>query len=137
MEKNKPSIPLDTLTYHFLKFAKTIGIYPRIVASYYKYCEKSIVLSFWVNYNMLYNVKSNQIIDFYDYVQCQCRYYSTLNEELVKRVFLFQEPHWFYDNFNVEKPYFYKENDDITKLFFSYLKDYGYHRYTKITNKIF
>ena len=137
MEKNKPSIPLDTLTYHFLKFAKTIGIYPRIVALYHKYCEESIVLSFWVNYNMLYNVKSNQIIDFYDYVQSQCRYYSTLNEELVKRVFLFQEPHWFYDNFNVEKPYFYKENDDITKLFFSYLKDYGYYRYTKITNKIF
>lgn len=137
MTQNKPSIRLDTLTKHFLKFAKTIGIYPRIVASYYNFCKENDLCSFWVGYNMLYNVKTNQIIDFYDYVQKQCTYLTTLNDALIKYVFLFQTPPLVYDILNLEKSKIYEENDEITELFFSYLKDYGYNRYIKITNKYF
>jgi len=124
MIKNKPSIPLDTLTKHFLNFARIIGIYPKIMARYYMFCKRNNI-QFWIK-DEIYQQH------FYDYVQIECAYMTLLNDNIVKRLFLFQEPIYYYD-YSFKK--IDKENQDIANLFFSYLKDYGYYRYIKITNK--
>ena len=113
MNKHEKQITLFKLTEEFVKFARIIGIYPKIHALFYIYCRCTYQKP------MEYFFKKNS---FYEYVKSMCIYQRLLNDGLISRIFLFND--YYHDKF--------KGSKDIIDLFFSYLHDKGYMRYIKL-----
>ena len=108
---NKPKlIFINTITREFIKFAKIMGILPLIYNEFRKYVTIE---------------KFFQKNSFYEYARDESRYFYTLNENLIKRVFLFKN-HWYEDTDVIPN------TDIFAELFLSHLKDKGYMRYIKI-----
>ena len=108
---NKPKLILiNTITREFIKFAKLMGILPLIYNEFRKYVTIE---------------KFFQKNSFYEYARDESRYFYTLNENLIKRVFLFKN-HWYEDTDVIPN------TDILAELFLSHLKDKGYIRYIKI-----
>lgn len=121
------TVLLDTLTHHFITFAKTMGIFPRIVSRFKERAK-------WEGVDF-YDKGS-----FYEYVRknIQSRgYYGdrVLNEYTIKRLY-FEDlcpsrDSLFITNFE-EYAKSVKEGEILLELFMSYLKDKKIYRYIKI-----
>lgn len=108
---NKPKLILiNTITREFIKFAKLMGILPLIYNEFRKYVTIE---------------KFFQKNSFYEYARDESRYFYTLNENLIKCVFLFKN-RWYEDTDVIPN------TDILAELFLSHLKDKGYIRYIKI-----
>jgi hypothetical protein len=116
------TILLDTLTRHFITFAKTMGIFPRIVLRF-KERAKWEELDFYEKGS------------FYEYIRrgLECRGYTSrvLNEYSIRSIY-------FEDLLPPSKSNYKKYTDSINEsemlleLFMSYLKDRKIPRYIKI-----
>lgn len=100
---------IDTITREFIKFAKIMGIFPRVCYLFYR--EEGI----------RYFEKRS----FYEYAKQQGRYYYTLNDNFIKYTYLFSNRCWN----SVDK---FENANELADLFLSHLKDKGYPRYIKI-----
>ena len=110
---------IDTITREFIKFAKIMGIFPRV-------CHLFRELS-WNRYQF-YGEKEIRYFEkrsFYEYARQEGRYYSTLNDNFIKHTYLFSNRTWYSVN-KVENA------KELADLFLSHLKDKGYPRYIKI-----
>ena len=109
---NKPKlIFISTITREFIKFAKLMGIFTLICNNFRKFVTTEKFFS-----------KNS----FYEYARDEAKYFVTLNENLIKRVFLFKKP-WYNSDTDV-----IPNTDILAELFLSHLKDKGYIRYIKI-----
>lgn len=120
------TILLDTLTRHFITFAKTMGFFPTIVSRFKERAK-------WEHVNF-YEKKS-----FYEYIRrcVQCKGYGNrvLNEYSIKSIY-FDELYpsrdgIFITNFE-EYAKSVKEGEILLELFMSYLRDKKIPRYIKI-----
>ena len=119
------TILLDTLTRHFITFAKTMGFFPQIVSKFKQRAE-------WESVNF-YEKRS-----FYEYIRrcVQCKGYGNrvLNEYSIKSIYFdeFCPSHdvWItsYEMYSKNV----KEGEVLLDLFMSYLRDKKISRYIKI-----
>ena len=126
MSKTNNHIFIDTITREFIKFAKIIGIFPKI--SYL----------FWERTRNLYHVFDNEKVkyvpiaycnkkSFYEYARIEGRSCNIfLNDGFIKRVYLFSAGYGSYDVDSFENA------DELADLFLNYLRDKGYPRYIRI-----
>ena len=117
------TILLDTLTRHFITFAKTMGIFPRIVLRFKERAK-------WEGVDF-YDKGS-----FYEYVRknIQSRgYYGdrVLNEYTIKMLY-FEDLCLSRDSIFITNFKSVKEGEILLELFMSYLKDKKIPRYIKI-----
>lgn len=121
------TILLDTLTRHFITFAKTMGFFPRIVSKFKQRAEWEVV--------NFYEKRS-----FYEYIRrcVQCKGYGNsrvLNEYSIKSIY-FDELYPPRDRVWITNYEMYsksvKEGEVLLDLFMSYLKDKKISRYIKI-----
>lgn len=126
MKTKHDSISINELTKEFLYFAKVIGIYPKIVALFYSKCQ-SMIGSYVYEKNEIEFFKSNS---FYRYADVETAYETLLNDNMIKRVYLFVQKSFFGDEFSS-----FKNLNDIVNLFFSHLKDKGYYRYIRVKHE--
>jgi hypothetical protein len=110
----------NTLTRHFIDFAKIMGFFPKIAFIYRKNCE---IDDFLGNHECGYFHK----MSYYDYVNNRLDYFGKtfLTDSFVKRVYFFGVL-GSYDGFDPI------EVDYLTELFFSYLKEKNIIRYIRI-----
>lgn len=102
----------NTLNWHFIYFAKIMGIYPKIRSLYLDVTNliKKMQAYREDNIEFFSNDSYNRYIDLY--LKCDVKY---LNEAFVKSVY-------FFGTYGYEK-FTEKEIVELTNLFFSYLKD--------------
>lgn len=121
------TILLDTLTRHFITFAKTMGFFPSIVSKFKQRAEWEVV--------NFYKKRS-----FYEYIRrcVQCKGYGNsrvLNEYSIKSIY-FDELYPPHDRVWITNYEMYsksvKEGEVLLDLFMSYLKDKKISRYIKI-----
>ena len=121
MSKISKVIFIDTITREFIKFAKIMGIFPKICYHFKEYDRTQYYGDEEINY---FHKRS-----FYEYPRQEARYYTTLNDNFIKFVYLFSN-RWAYNTyFPMHK---FKEADELADLFLSHLRDKGYPRYIKI-----
>ena len=119
MSKTSKVIYIDTITREFIKFAKIMGIFPRI--SYY-YAKT-------VNPRIDFFKKKG----FYMYVRENSLYYNILNDGLIKNIFLFEKRwHVYFDSETGLPIDGFEDINELADLFLSHLRDKGYPRYIKI-----
>lgn len=114
---------IDTITREFIKFAKIMGIFPKIC---YHFRELS-----WYGYHV-YGEEEIRYFDkgsFYEYARIDSKCYHLLNDNLVKYTYLFSNRWAYYTDYPVHK---FKNVDELADLFLSHLRDKGYPRYIKI-----
>ena len=114
---------IDTITREFIKFAKIMGIFPKIC---YHFKELS-----WYGYHV-YGEEEIRYFDkgsFYEYARINSECYHLLNDNLVKYTYLFSNRWAYYTDYPVHK---FKNVDELADLFLSHLRDKGYPRYIKI-----
>ena len=111
----------NTLTWHFIYFAKLMGIYPRIREIYKEVgnvCKK-------LNVNYADDISFFRKMSFYDYVDLFLRHdRKHLNEDFIKVVYFFGN----YGYYKFRK----HEINELTELFLSYLKDKRIYRNLRI-----
>ena len=121
------TILLDTLTRHFITFAKTMGFFPQIVSKFKQRAEWEVV--------NFYEKRS-----FYGYIRrcVQCKGYGNsrvLNEYSIKSIY-FDELYPPRDRVWITNYEMYsksvKEGEVLLDLFMSYLRDKKISRYIKI-----
>lgn len=126
MSKTNNHIFIDTITREFIKFAKIIGIFPKIS---YLFWEKTRNLYTVFDFEKVkyvpiayYSKKS-----FYEYARIEGIYCGLfLNDNFIKRVYLLSAS---YDFCDVDS---FENADELADLFLNYLRDKGYPRYIKI-----
>lgn len=109
-------ILINTLTRHFIDFAKIMGFFPKIALRYKEICNFDDFLG-GCEYGFY------QKMSYYNYINDRLDYYGKtfLTDTFVKRVYFFGG-HGF-DPIEV---------DYLTELFFSYLKEKNIIRYVRI-----
>jgi len=121
MSKTNKLVFIDTITREFIKFAKIMKIFPKICYYFKEYDRTQYYGDEEINY---FDKRS-----FYEYARQEARYYTMLNDNFIKFVYLFSN-RWAYNTyFPIHK---FKEADELADLFLSHLKDKGYPRYIKI-----
>lgn len=114
-------ILVNTLTWHFIYFAKLMGIYPRIREVYKEVGNICKIL----NMNFADDISFFRKMSFYDYVGLFLRYNRKyLNEDFIKAVYFFGD--YGYHKFKEH------EINELTELFLSYLKDKRIYRNLRI-----
>ena len=114
---SRKQIYIDTITREFIKFAKIIGIFQSICFHFRNYTRFELPNEKAITYFREHS--------FYEYARREGRYYLTLNDNLIKYVYLFSN-RWSY---KVDK---FENANELVDLFLSHLKDKGYSRYIKI-----
>lgn len=107
---------IDTITREFIKFAKIMGIFPRVC---YLFRELS-----WYGEGKE-KIRYFEKRSFYEYAKQEGRYYYTLNDNFIKYTYLFSNRTWY----SVNK---FENAKELADLFLSHLRDKGYPRYIKI-----
>ena len=110
----------NTLTRHFINFAKIMGFFPKIIRLYKEICDFDNFLG-GCGYGFY------QKMSYYDYINDRLDYYgkSFLTDNFVKKVYFFGA----YGGYKEFDPI---EIDYLTELFFSYLKEKNIIRYVRI-----
>ena len=108
---------IDTITREFIKFAKIMGIFPSICFHFRNFTRFELPNETAIQY-----FRKNS---FYEYARREGRYYLTLNDNLIKYVYLFSN-RWSYP---IDK---FENTNELADLFISHLKDKGYSRYIRI-----
>lgn len=124
MSKKNKVIFIDTITREFIKFAKIMGIFPSICYHFKERLQRYVYEGH--NEEPLNYFDKNS---FYEYVRQEGKYYKYLNDGLIKHVYLFTI-RIVYNEYKI-----FKNDDELTNLFLSHLKDKGYIRYIKIVHK--
>lgn len=119
-------IYIDTITREFIKFAKIMGIFPKICFYFKKYT--------WGKFDyddeeeIMYFSKGS----FYEWARRASKYYDILNDGLIKYVYLFARDWKVYCDENGNLIGNVNEADELADLFLSHLRGKGYPRYIKI-----
>ena len=113
-------ILVNTLTRHFIDFAKIMGFFPKIMLLYKEICNFDDFLS-GCDYGFYHKMS------YYDYIHDRLDYFGKtfLTDTFVKRVYFFGA----YGGYKGFDPI---EVDYLTELFFSYLKEKNIIRYVRI-----
>lgn len=114
---------IDTITREFIKFAKIMGIFPKIC---YHFSELG-----WNGYQF-YGEEEIRYFgkrSFYEYARQEGSYYYTLNDNFIKYVYLFSNRWNYRTGHSVDK---FGNAKELADLFLSHLRDKGYPRYIKI-----
>lgn len=121
MPKTNNHIFIDTITREFIKFAKIIGIFPKISHLFWKKTRNLYAIFDIGKMECVpigyYNKKS-----FYEYARIEGRYNVYLNDNFIKRVYLFSDS----CGYNEDS---FENADELADLFLNYLRDKGYPRY--------
>ena len=113
---------IDTITREFIKFAKIMGIFPKICYHFKKLSWNGY--QYYGEEEIRYFGKRS----FYEYARQESKFYTILNDNLIKHIYLFSNI-WAYGDEPLGK---FKNANELADLFLSHLRDKGYPRYIKI-----
>jgi hypothetical protein len=113
---SRKEIHIDTITRHFVDFAKIMGIFPEISIRFLNETQ-------YAGRGLSYLGGQS----FYDYARWQGRYYKLLSDNLIKDVYFF--PFVWYYRYRLPN---IKDIDLFVSLFVSYLRDKGIIRYIRV-----
>ena len=112
----------STLTWHFIYFAKLMGFYPKICLAFREFCNSIGYCTYQDGIPLSFYQKGS----FNEYISGKIFGWQFLCENVIKHVY-------FMIDYKTTEAFFEeKEIDELTSLFFSYLKDKKIYRYIKI-----
>ena len=126
MQKVNKVIFIDTITREFIKFAKIMGIFPRVCFYFKEHIWNG--LRYYEEEEIRYFGKGS----FYEWARIASQTYNLLNESIIKYVYLFASDWkvWYDENGNLIGNI--NEADELASLFLSHLREKGYPRYIRI-----